>query len=101
MSIHRRAARRDSNEAAIVDALRQCGYVVDRVSGTGLPDLLVRWPGDALATGVEVKTARGRLTKHQEGNGWLVWRSVDDALFWLQVQRAKRIAAQRGWVENL
>ena len=47
MTIHRRAARRDQGEAAIVNALRKVGAVVRHVSAEGLPDLLVghggRW----------------------------------------------------------
>lgn len=44
MSLHRRAAKRDSNEPAIVSALEAHGCVVWRVSGKGLPDLVVFYP---------------------------------------------------------
>lgn len=41
MALHRRAAKRDANEPAIVSALEALGCVVWRVSGKGLPDLVV------------------------------------------------------------
>lgn len=41
MSLHRRAAKRDAAEPAIVSALEALGCVVWRVSGKGLPDLIV------------------------------------------------------------
>jgi hypothetical protein len=37
----RRAAKRDANEPAIIEVLRAAGYVVEQISGAGLPDLLV------------------------------------------------------------
>jgi hypothetical protein len=41
-----RAARRDANEVAIVDALRACGASVRYVTqGDGIPDLLVGYNG--------------------------------------------------------
>lgn len=41
MSLHRRAAKRDAAEPAIVSALEALGCIVWRVSGKGLPDLIV------------------------------------------------------------
>ena len=60
-------ARTDSNQAAIVAALRSQGCLVFCLSsvGKGLPDLLVKLPGGQL-TLVEVKSCRGRLTPDQE-----------------------------------
>jgi len=37
----RRAAKRDDNEGAIIDALRDVGCRVTQLSGAGVPDLLV------------------------------------------------------------
>ena len=37
----RQAAKRDANEEDIVDALTRCGHLVQRISGAGVPDLLV------------------------------------------------------------
>lgn len=49
-----RAARRDANEIAIVNALRACGAVVRYVTqGDGIPDLLVGYNGYTIL--VEVK----------------------------------------------
>ena len=44
MSLHRRAAKRDAAEPDIVSALEALGCVVWRVSGKGLPDLIVFHP---------------------------------------------------------
>ncbi len=58
MTLHRRAAKRDEGEAAIVSALRSVGALVWHVSARGLPDLLVgfrrRW------TLLEVKSPPGK-----------------------------------------
>lgn len=59
----RRAARRDANEAAIVDALTACGATIVRVSGEGVPDLLVHFQGRWIP--LEVKTKTGQLTTAQ------------------------------------
>jgi len=84
MSIHRQAAKRDANEAAIVKALEQLGCTVQRLSATGCPDLLVGYHGVNWL--FEVKVAKGTLTDdelfwHELWNGQVaVIRSVDDAL---------------------
>jgi len=78
--------RRDANEPQIIEALRAMGCQVWQVSGTGLPDLLVRTTaGDYVP--LEVKTRTGRLTKvqAQQAAPWPVVRSVEDAL--TEVQR--------------
>ena len=41
VSLARRNPRRDSNELEIVNALRQSGFHIFRLSDAGLPDLLV------------------------------------------------------------
>lgn len=59
----RRAAKRDSTEPAIIDALQRAGCLVQPLSQDGVPDLLVRGPkGWAL---LEVKAPGGRLTRAQ------------------------------------
>ncbi len=57
MSIHRRAARRDANEAAIVAALIAAGASVTHLSVAGAPDLLVGAAGRTVL--IEVKRERG------------------------------------------
>lgn len=77
MTIHRRDARRDANEAAIVAAMTAAGASVTPVSAKGAPDLLVGFRGET--TLLEVKreegpkggTSRGRLTKDQ-----IAWRAA-------------------------
>lgn len=89
MAIHRRAAKRDSNEAGIVDALRQAGCQVLRLSGAGVPDLAVYWPPRGSWVLAEVKSVAGRLTPAQRewGEAIRVWRTIDDALADLGITR--------------
>lgn len=82
--MRRYAARRDSNEREIVDALRRAGCTVDFLSGAYIPDLLVGYAG--LNFLVEVKTATGDLRPgqrdwHQRWAGMtLVVRSPKEAI---------------------
>jgi hypothetical protein len=62
----RRAARVDSTQRAIVDALRQAGANVQPLHqlGGGIPDLLVALPtGETLL--IECKSGKGKLTPDQ------------------------------------
>jgi len=68
--------KRDKAEGPIVEAARQVGAEVWRLSGTGCPDLLVRFRG-VLSAG-EVKTGKGRLTKSQ--GAFPIWRTPEDML---------------------
>jgi hypothetical protein len=93
MSIHRRAARRDANEAEIIAALRAVGATVQQLSGEDVPDLLVGFRGvDYL---VEVKMplgpkggasdrvlSEGQATWHAAWRGRppVVVRAVEEAL---------------------
>lgn len=76
MSLSRKNPRRDANEKGIVEALEAVGARVWRISGKGLPDLLVRYRGRYEAA--EVKTAKGKETVHQ--GAFPIWRTVDEAL---------------------
>lgn len=83
--MRQQAARRDSNEVAIKGALEAIGATVVQISQKGLPDLLVGFRGDTYL--LEVKTAKGKLTKAQiefgaawQGKPVHVVRSVEDAL---------------------
>lgn len=60
----RAAAKRDANEAGIVSALEASGWLVLRLSGAGLPDLLCVRRGVLVL--LEVKAATGTLTDIQE-----------------------------------
>ena len=82
----RRAARRDTTEPEIVAALEGMGYVVDRVSAPGFPDLVLsRGNRFWLA---ECKTGKGRLTKaqnyfHDRHKAVVpIFRSIDDVIAW-------------------
>ncbi len=78
------ARKRDANEKAIVDALRAFGATIFRLSGEGVPDLLVGYRGTWMP--LEVKSEKGVFTQLQREamtNGSmaaLVVRSVDEAL---------------------
>ena len=63
MSLRRVNPKRDRNEPAIVKALNDCGAITYRLSGTGLPDLLVGWRGVWLL--LEVKAPKGRMEPDQ------------------------------------
>lgn len=76
------ARKRDANEEAIIDALEDIGATVLRISGPGVPDLLVYLRG--AWTPVEVKQRGGSLTARQEALNayapYAVVESVEDAL---------------------
>lgn len=79
MSLKRYAAKRDSNEAPIVKALRKAGASVMHLSEKGAPDLLVFYRQRLFL--LEIKrekgagTAAGRSTSFQDetsAQGWPV-----------------------------
>ncbi len=59
----RHNARRDANEPGIVEALRKSGALVDRIDGTGTPDLLVGYQGEWFLLEVKVPDKKPRLTE--------------------------------------
>jgi Holliday junction resolvase len=81
----RRAAKRDTSEKPIVDALRLCGWTVSHISEPDLPDLVA---GKNQRTYlIEVKTGKKKLRPGQakwaaewRGADVVILRSVDDAL---------------------
>ena len=83
-SLTRLAARRDENEAAIVQALRKAGATVELLSATNIPDLIVGYRGQNYL--LEVKTEKGKLKEGQKNwaSHWrgqhAVVRTVDEAL---------------------
>ena len=98
MTIHRTAAKRDTNEAEIIAALRAAGASVQPLSIKGGPDLLVGYHGGNLL--LEVKQREAKLTPDE-----LVWhelwagqvaivRSVEDAL-----EQLRRVTINY-WVEQ-
>ena len=58
----RHNARRDENEPLIVEALRKAGALVDRIDGTGVPDLLVGYQERWALLEVKVPGKKPRLT---------------------------------------
>lgn len=90
------AKRVDTNQTAIVNALRECGLHIVHLHtvGKGVPDLLVtgyrRQTGHVEALLVEVKTAKGKVRQEQvawhseypEGGPLLVARSAEEVLAW-------------------
>lgn len=59
----RRAAKVDTNQAEIIEALRKAGYEVEVL---GLPVDLLVWRTGGHFTFLEVKTEKGKPTKVQE-----------------------------------
>lgn len=90
------ARQRDKNEQPIVDALKAAGAAVQKLDGTGIPDLLVSYGGvlrlieikNPLAKGGgKYNTGDGALTEAQT-KWWKAWtgeapaivHNVDEAL---------------------
>ena len=84
MSIHRTAAKRDSNERPIIDALEGVGSYVLQLSGGDIPDLAIFFRGRWFMA--EVKTRKGRIREGQHWNDRLgedaviLARTEEDAL---------------------
>lgn len=85
MSIHRRAAKRDANEGAIVEAWRKVGASVTLLSGAGVVDALVGHQGFTYLA--EIKNRKGKLTPAQikfrdewRGSKIYVIRTVEQGL---------------------
>jgi hypothetical protein len=83
MSLRRYAARRDTAEGPIVEALEACGFSVEPISKKDVPDLLIGRAG--VTRVVEVKTDKEPLSPGQvkwwaswNGNGAIVLRTVED-----------------------
>lgn len=78
-------AKRDANEPIVVQALEAQGFNVVRISGRGVPDLVITKGGQAWFC--EVKMPKGKLNAHQQqfkarwtGPPILVLRTIEDAL---------------------
>ena len=68
----RRDAKRDGNEAEIIQALEQVGATVERLNDGAIPDLLVGFRGQNYL--LEVKMPQtGRLTEAQKAWWQNVW----------------------------
>jgi Holliday junction resolvase len=82
--MRQRAAKRDTNERAIIDALEEAGCVVQQVSAPGFCDLVVWKKSNGLLRLIEVKRPKARLTLKQLESfpRWPVWivRSPEEAL---------------------
>jgi Holliday junction resolvase len=83
MSLKRWAVRRDTSEAAIIEALEARGFSVQQLSGKDIPDLLIGKMG--VTRVVEAKTGKAKLEEGQanwwanwRGNGLIVLRTVED-----------------------
>lgn len=64
MSCKRYAAKRDSNENEIVDALKACGATVQKLSEKNVPDLLVGFRNKNFL--IEIKSETGQLSRGQQ-----------------------------------
>ncbi len=84
MGVNRRAAKRDTNEPEIIQALRAAGATVEQLSKKGVPDLLIGFQGSTYL--IEVKTAKGKLTPDEstwieKWNGPVhIVRTIEEAL---------------------
>jgi Holliday junction resolvase len=86
VTLARRNPKRDANEADIVMALESLGFHVTRLSGDGVPDLLLS--RNYAWSVAEVKSDKGRLTVaqrrfHEMAKASVpVFRSISDAVIW-------------------
>jgi hypothetical protein len=103
VSLHRRAAKRDGAEQAVVKRLRQLGADVYHLSARGIPDLCVVWRG--VLRLAEVKTGKGKLTPDQvqfmrdwSGPPIPILTTPDEATTWLLSLR--RAAAREAEIHN-
>jgi hypothetical protein len=101
----RHNARRDQNETIIVEALEARGFHVDRISGAGIPDLIVSKSG-LMKQGcgatrhmwlVEIKKPKGTYTPKQiqwrsrfQGPSPITLRTVDEALTFPESAKADK-----------
>lgn len=86
MSLLRRDARRDANEPDLIKALEQLGFHVERLSGIGIPDLLLS--RGRLWYTAEIKVRKGRETQAQKDFRARakapipIFRTIDDVIAW-------------------
>lgn len=86
----RYAAKRDSNEAEIVAALRQVGATVGFINGADMPDLIVGFRGKnfllEVKSGPYRKLTDGQAEWHEDWAGQVaVVKSIEEALDVIQV----------------
>jgi hypothetical protein len=83
MSIHRRAAKRDTSEKAIVDYLRAAGWSVLPVSVKDGPDNFIAKHGITIAIECKTGNAKPRAGQVKWSENWqgmyYVLRNVEDA----------------------
>jgi hypothetical protein len=97
MSLYRIDARRDANEPAIVQVLERRGYVVDRVSAKGFPDLVVSkhkqaWFVEIKQPGKSFTPAQVKWRIRWQGPTPITLRTVDEALAFPEIAAAKAAA---------
>lgn len=82
------ARQRDRNEPEIVEALRAAGAAVQKLDGTGVPDLLVGYRGDLFLVEIKNPDAKGG-GKYNTGDGsltdaqtrwWAAWKGKAPAI---------------------
>ena len=112
MSLYRRAAKRDDAEPAVVDELTRRGAKVTRLSGIGVPDLLVSFRGRWLLAEVKTGKAKARPTQDQFRRRHApapvaTLRTPAEAVAWLlaEVPVVERVmdsdALKRRWVDEM
>lgn len=93
----RHNAKRDSNEPEIVEYLRKAGCKVDRISGTGTPDLLVGFHGHNILMEVKMPGKKLRPAQedwHAEWTGQkVIVESIDDAAKVIESYKARLAGA--------
>jgi len=83
MSIHRYNARRDANEAPIIDELEKCGVECYRISGKGLPDVLCKFNGRWQPLGIKPEKGAKLTATEKAGVSWPLVSTFDQAAVWV------------------
>lgn len=88
----RRAAKRDVSEPEIVTALTQCGFTVERLSQSGIPDLIVgfrnkrMWLVECKSSekgyGKALNVNQKKFADRWRGTPIVILRSAQDAIDW-------------------
>jgi hypothetical protein len=91
VSLHRRAAKRDSSEREIIDALEACGWTVQQVSAKDFVDLVIAKDGRNVLVEVKSGTKPLKPCQRERFDSWpgpkVILRSGDQVLAWEKEQR--------------
>lgn len=95
------ARQRDKNEFEIVEAIKAVGAAVQKLDGTGVPDLLVGFRGELFLLEIKNPDAKGG-GKYNTGDGcltdaqtrwWAAWRGKAPVIVYTSEDALRAIGA--------